>query len=143
MYGVRRRSYKSFVCCFQAADVIRGLVRSRGLGDVYKRQPLVRLGHGLAIEHLEHSLIHPSDHDVLRLPPPRLLEVRALHHPVSQTDAAAGDLRILPGVRYDLHRAQEDPLEIESMLFEDAGDAVEAVQLLDLPPEGMRRSPMP
>ena len=27
--------------CFQAEDGIRGLVRSRGLGDVYKRQQLV------------------------------------------------------------------------------------------------------
>ena len=26
------------VCCFQAEDGIRDLVRSRGLGDVYKRQ---------------------------------------------------------------------------------------------------------
>ena len=26
-------------CCFQAEDGIRDLVRSRGLGDVYKRQP--------------------------------------------------------------------------------------------------------
>ena len=31
------------VCFFQAEDGIRGLVRSRGLGDVYKRQ-LVRHG---------------------------------------------------------------------------------------------------
>ena len=30
-----------FVFCFQAEDGIRDLVRSRGLGDVYKRQ-----GHG-------------------------------------------------------------------------------------------------
>ena len=29
----------SFVFCFQAEDGIRDLVRSRGLGDVYKRQP--------------------------------------------------------------------------------------------------------
>ena len=28
------------VCFFQAEDGIRDLVRSRGLGDVYKRQPL-------------------------------------------------------------------------------------------------------
>ena len=27
-------------CLFQAEDGIRGLVRSRGLGDVYKRQPV-------------------------------------------------------------------------------------------------------
>ena len=30
------------VCLFQAEDGIRDLVRSRGLGDVYKRQPLHR-----------------------------------------------------------------------------------------------------
>ena len=28
------------ICFFQAEDAIRYLVRSRGLGDVYKRQPL-------------------------------------------------------------------------------------------------------
>ena len=33
----------STVCFFQAEDGIRDLVRSRGLGDVYKRQDLRRL----------------------------------------------------------------------------------------------------
>ncbi len=36
-------SYR-FAFFFQAEDVIRGLVRSRGLGDVYKRQLLDRAG---------------------------------------------------------------------------------------------------
>ena len=35
-----------FVFFFQAEDGIRDLVRSRGLGDVYKRQPLPTLQHG-------------------------------------------------------------------------------------------------
>ena len=35
-----------FFCFFQAEDGIRDLVRSRGLGDVYKRQAIShRLGH--------------------------------------------------------------------------------------------------
>ena len=36
---------KCWLCCcffFQAEDGIRDLVRSRGLGDVYKRQPVGR-----------------------------------------------------------------------------------------------------
>ena len=33
----------SFIFFFQAEDGIRDLVRSRGLGDVYKRQLLFRL----------------------------------------------------------------------------------------------------
>ena len=38
--GVYRRGRfdVSSLCCFQAEDGIRELVRSRGLGDVYKRQ---------------------------------------------------------------------------------------------------------
>ena len=42
-------SYYSDVFFFQAVDGIRGLVRSHGLGDVYKRQPQHRqiLGHQL------------------------------------------------------------------------------------------------
>ena len=32
---------------FQAEDGIRGLVRSRGLGDVYKRQPLLQASKAL------------------------------------------------------------------------------------------------
>ena len=36
-----------FVFFFQAEDGIRDLVRSRGLGDVYKRQVEQRLGDGL------------------------------------------------------------------------------------------------
>ena len=35
-----------FVFFFQAEDGIRDLVRSRGLGDVYKRQRLYRLERG-------------------------------------------------------------------------------------------------
>ena len=35
--------YGSVFFFFQAEDGIRDLVRSRGLGDVYKRQPLPRL----------------------------------------------------------------------------------------------------
>ena len=42
-----------FVCVFvffcQAEDGIRDLVRSRGLGDVYKRQPLARAAELLAV----------------------------------------------------------------------------------------------
>ena len=38
--------FRRMLCClvlfFQAEDGIRDLVRSRGLGDVYKRQPRVR-----------------------------------------------------------------------------------------------------
>ena len=32
-----------FICFFQAEDGIRDLVRSRGLGDVYKRQELLKI----------------------------------------------------------------------------------------------------
>ena len=32
------------ICFFQAEDGIRDLVRSRGLGDVYKRQRRMRVG---------------------------------------------------------------------------------------------------
>mgnify|MGYP003381492893 CR=1 FL=1 len=43
---------------FQAEDGIRDLVRSRGLGDVYKRQLLAHAGedHEAATEGLWHSL---------------------------------------------------------------------------------------
>ena len=34
------KEYACIVFFFQAEDGIRDLVRSRGLGDVYKRQPL-------------------------------------------------------------------------------------------------------
>ena len=37
-----------FVFFFQAEDGIRDLVRSRGLGDVYKRQVLLNVPGGLA-----------------------------------------------------------------------------------------------
>ena len=38
--------YCLFFFFFQAEDGIRDLVRSRGLGDVYKRQPLMSSGKG-------------------------------------------------------------------------------------------------
>ena len=37
---MRRSGIKKFICLFQAEDGRRDLVRSRGLGDVYKRQKL-------------------------------------------------------------------------------------------------------
>ena len=50
------------VVFFQAEDGIRDLVRSRGLGDVYKRQAVVglsrrgfALGRGLDVEQVVHS----------------------------------------------------------------------------------------
>ena len=44
-----------YLCCFQAEDGIRDLVRSRGLGDVYKRQD-----RALAV--LQQASIYNSDH---------------------------------------------------------------------------------
>ena len=41
---------------FQAEDGIRDLVRSRGLGDVYKRQE-----HDRAVPHLRHRPVHRGD----------------------------------------------------------------------------------
>ena len=37
---MRKEGYRSYFC-FQAEDGIRDLVRSRGLGDVYKRQDVI------------------------------------------------------------------------------------------------------
>ena len=46
-YGSTLRLHLKLSCyCFQAEDGIRGLVRSRGLGDVYKRQAIDGIGHG-------------------------------------------------------------------------------------------------
>ena len=39
-----------FVFFFQAEDGIRDLVRSRGLGDVYKRQDILSGHKGLAVQ---------------------------------------------------------------------------------------------
>ena len=39
-FGKCERDYALYVLFFQAEDGIRALVRSRGLGDVYKRQSL-------------------------------------------------------------------------------------------------------
>ena len=52
----------SCIFFFQAEDGIRDLVRSRGLGDVYKRQLLVRLG---PLHPLEEEL-HRFDHRHVR-----------------------------------------------------------------------------
>ena len=41
------RCYRMSFFCFQAEDGIRDLVRSRGLGDVYKRQELKPAPDGL------------------------------------------------------------------------------------------------
>ena len=49
----------SCLCCFlfffQAEDGIRYLVRSRGLGDVYKRQPITLIGKALGYSISERS----------------------------------------------------------------------------------------
>ena len=46
-----------FVFFFQAEDGIRDLVRSRGLGDVYKRQVLLRAGLVRLLEEGGHEII--------------------------------------------------------------------------------------
>ena len=51
------RQTSSLCFFFQAEDGIRDLVRSRGLGDVYKRQGAVGVGHFDADDlHLRHLL---------------------------------------------------------------------------------------
>ena len=42
--GCSRLLWSCFSCFFQAEDDIRDLVRSRGLGDVYKRQQHIGIG---------------------------------------------------------------------------------------------------
>ena len=55
-----------FSCVFfQAEDGIRDLVRSRGLGDVYKRQVFDGLGAVGAIEHLFTGQLHLSPWTIL------------------------------------------------------------------------------
>ena len=59
------------VCCvLQAEDGIRDLVRSRGLGDVYKRQdprrPGDRVGHGRPADEDRHTSGGAAPDDVLR-----------------------------------------------------------------------------
>ena len=60
--------------CFQAEDGIRDLVRSRGLGDVYKRQAMVWIYMGLMGREFfvsrwlkAHPLIYMLSHMVLSL----------------------------------------------------------------------------
>ena len=71
--------YVIVMCCrlffFQAEDGIRDLVRSRGLGDVYKRQGydgwLEALMRQLEMHHIlinEDSLIIPINEDGFRIP---------------------------------------------------------------------------
>ena len=52
----------SIMCCFQAEDGIRDLVRSRGLGDVYKRQ------HQEQHQQVERTL-HRDRHRAQHVPP--------------------------------------------------------------------------
>ena len=75
-YGLRETLYYAMCCCvcvccvclFQAEDGIRDLVRSRGLGDVYKRQGEAsprggggaRTGGSLRWGHASHPLVAPA-----------------------------------------------------------------------------------
>ena len=45
-----------FFFFFQAEDGIRDLVRSRGLGDVYKRQILMGAGHSIAVQNFNENI---------------------------------------------------------------------------------------
>ena len=50
---------------FQAEDGIRDLVRSRGLGDVYKRQALACRGNGIQIESTDDGTLLPQSFSLL------------------------------------------------------------------------------
>ena len=54
------RLYVSCIFFFQAEDGIRDLVRSRGLGDVYKRQPLMDEERRAAVPGLAASILFVS-----------------------------------------------------------------------------------
>ena len=56
-----------FIFFFQAEDGIRDLVRSRGLGDVYKRQPLYRAVALTEMNRLAVAVGEDLDLDVARL----------------------------------------------------------------------------
>ena len=60
MAGLCIRSYCFLCFFFQAEDGIRDLVRSRGLGDVYKRQRVDRPHRGLDGEGDEEADEHPA-----------------------------------------------------------------------------------
>ena len=52
---------------FQAEDGIRDLVRSRGLGDVYKRQDYIRLSHDLVtIDPEKYIQLRIDNHEHIR-----------------------------------------------------------------------------
>ena len=51
-----------FVCFFQAEDGIRDLVRSRGLGDVYKRQGYISYVENNAMESYAFGRLSPDLH---------------------------------------------------------------------------------
>ena len=56
--------FRVIICCvffFQAEDGIRDLVRSRGLGDVYKRQP-----YGIAVDNISGNLYVVESSAVVR-----------------------------------------------------------------------------
>ena len=70
---------------FQAEDGIRYLVRSRGLGDVYKRQqhdtgPEAFLGHVQGDENAQGHLDRQDDGRKQRLTAKRLMQTRGMDH---------------------------------------------------------------
>ena len=58
--GSHRDHYVYIFFFFQAEDGIRDLVRSRGLGDVYKRQK-----EGISAEVIDLRTIRPLDHQTI------------------------------------------------------------------------------
>ena len=79
-----------FVFFFQAEDVIRYVVRSRGLGDVYKRQPQELLH--VVDEEGPGAVVPGREADVGdRRGDGLLLRLERLHRDGSRGDAAHGD----------------------------------------------------
>ena len=72
-----RLFFSSIFFFFQAEDGIRDLVRSRGLGDVYKRQVLFIDTSTAQPNEFDHSQVSPPS-DVLKNP--ALVEILSLIH---------------------------------------------------------------
>ena len=90
---------------FQAEDGIRDLVRSRGLGDVYKRQPLDPVAPHAELEELIQHLVRDLDASGYFVPPERTdATLRTLRTALTKTGWSHNDIRMMHGIITSLGR---------------------------------------
>ncbi|OPY04204.1 MAG: hypothetical protein A4E66_02619 [Syntrophus sp. PtaB.Bin001] len=97
----------------------------------FQKRSFVPFGFLFAVENLQATGFFAVKENRLRLSPNSLGEGSALKLNIFKNDTTTGDFRILPGLRDHVDGLLQNLFQRQPLLFHNAGNGIQAVQLLD------------